>query len=44
VPAVIPRLKALIGTLTTEACEALAKRALEQETPAQVRALLEQIP
>jgi len=44
VPAVIPRLKALIGTLNIDACEALAQRALEQETPAQVRALLEQTP
>jgi phosphocarrier protein FPr/phosphocarrier protein len=40
VPAVIPRLKALIGTLTLEACRALARRALEQQTAADVRALV----
>ncbi|HVY79399.1 MAG TPA: phosphoenolpyruvate--protein phosphotransferase [Steroidobacteraceae bacterium] len=40
VPAVIPRLKALIGTLTLDACRALAQRALEQQTAADVRALV----
>ena len=39
VPAVVPRLKALISTLTLADCEALAQQALEQTTPAEVRAL-----
>jgi phosphocarrier protein FPr/phosphocarrier protein len=42
VPAVIPRIKALIGTLTLDACLALAQRALEQQTAADVRALVAQ--
>jgi phosphocarrier protein FPr/phosphocarrier protein len=40
VPAVIPRLKAFIGTLTLDACRSLARRALEQESAADVRALV----
>ena len=39
VPAMVPRLKALISTLTFADCEALAQQALEQTTPAEVRAL-----
>ena len=42
VPATIPRLKALIGTLTLDACRTLARRALEQQTAAEVRALVAQ--
>jgi phosphocarrier protein FPr/phosphocarrier protein len=40
VPAIIPRLKALIGTLTLDACRTLAQRALEQQTAAEVRTLV----
>jgi phosphocarrier protein FPr/phosphocarrier protein len=40
VPAMIPQLKHLIGTLTMEACKALSLRALEQESADAVRALV----
>jgi phosphocarrier protein FPr/phosphocarrier protein len=40
VPAVIPRLKALISTLTLDACQTLARRALEQPSATEVRALV----
>ena len=40
VPALIPRLKALIATLTLDACQTLARRALEQKSAADVRALV----
>jgi phosphoenolpyruvate-protein phosphotransferase len=40
VPALIPRLKALIATLTLEECVRLAHRALEQESAAAVRRLV----
>ena len=40
VPAMIPQLKLLIGTLTVDACRALSQRALEQESAAAVRALV----
>jgi phosphoenolpyruvate-protein kinase (PTS system EI component) len=36
----IPRLKALIATLTLNDCQALAQRALEQRTAVEVRALI----
>jgi phosphoenolpyruvate-protein kinase (PTS system EI component) len=39
VPAMIPELKALIRTLHTDACAALARRALEQTSAQDVRAL-----
>jgi multiphosphoryl transfer protein len=39
VPSAIPQLKALIRTLTIDACRALARRALEQESGAAVRKL-----
>lgn len=39
VPAVIPRLKALISTLNSEDCETLAVHALDAETAEEVRAL-----
>lgn len=42
VPSVVPRLKALISTLTLAACQTLARRALEQQSAAQVRALVSQ--
>ena len=40
VPAMIPQLKHLIGTLTMEACKALSQQALEQESAEAVRALV----
>jgi phosphoenolpyruvate-protein kinase (PTS system EI component) len=40
VPAMIPQLKQLIGTLSMDACRALSQRALEQESAAAVRALV----
>jgi multiphosphoryl transfer protein len=39
VPAVIPQLKALISTLNSEDCAALANQALDRETAEDVRAL-----
>ena len=39
VPAVIPQLKALISTLSSEDCMALANQALDRETAEEVRAL-----
>ena len=39
VPAVIPQLKALISTLNSEDCTALANQALDRETAEDVRAL-----
>jgi phosphocarrier protein FPr/phosphocarrier protein len=42
IPAMIPRLKALIGTLTVADCRALAGRALGLQTAAQVRELVAQ--
>jgi phosphocarrier protein FPr/phosphocarrier protein len=39
VPSVLPRLKALIREVTMEACETLARHALEMESAAEVRAL-----
>jgi phosphocarrier protein FPr/phosphocarrier protein len=44
VPAVIPQLKARIGSVTLRACRALAAEALKQPTAAAVRALLADIP
>jgi phosphoenolpyruvate-protein phosphotransferase len=40
VPAVIPQLKACLAAVSLEECRALAAQALEQDTPAAVRALL----
>jgi phosphocarrier protein FPr/phosphocarrier protein len=40
VPAVIPQLKHLIGSLTLERCRALAQRALQQESAEAVRTML----
>jgi multiphosphoryl transfer protein len=40
VPAVVPRVKALIRTLALADCETLAREALRQSTPADVRALV----
>jgi phosphoenolpyruvate-protein kinase (PTS system EI component) len=40
VPAVIPQLKACLAAVSLEECRALAAEALEQDTPAAVRALL----
>jgi phosphocarrier protein FPr len=40
VPSVIPRLKALIRSLTLDQCIALAERALEADSAATVRALV----
>jgi multiphosphoryl transfer protein len=39
VPSVIPQLKALIGSVTLDACRELARQALELETAEEVRAL-----
>jgi phosphocarrier protein FPr len=39
VPSVVPRLKALIGSLSLQQCIELARQALEQETAEDVRAL-----
>jgi phosphoenolpyruvate-protein kinase (PTS system EI component) len=39
VPAVIPRLKARIASVSLNECRALAQQALEQESAAAVRAL-----
>lgn len=44
VPAVIPQLKARIATVSLTQCQALAARALEQESAAAVRALLGEAP
>jgi phosphocarrier protein FPr/phosphocarrier protein len=40
VPAMIPQLKQLIGTLTMDECKALSQQALAQESAADVRALV----
>ena len=40
VPAVIPQLKACLAGVSLEECRALAAEALDQDTPAAVRALL----
>jgi len=40
VPAVIPQLKALIGSLSLEVCRELARQALDLETAEEVRALV----
>src|SRR6185436_6338535 len=44
VPSFIPRLKALVRGLTLEHCRALARRALELGTSAEVRELLRSLP
>ena len=44
VPAVIPQLKARIGSVTLRECRALAAEALRQPTAAAVRALLAALP
>jgi phosphocarrier protein FPr/phosphocarrier protein len=44
VPAVIPQLKARIGSVTLRECRALAAEALKQPTAAAVRALLAALP
>ena len=42
-PAAIPRLKAVVRGLTMQACEALAARACDAESPEAVRAIAREI-